>query len=97
MQSTVLNRQSLLDIAVQDCGSAEAAVSISMQSDVAITDDMPAGQSLEYTPDKVNRKIVSRLASYRVKPATAITEDDAELLTWGGIGYMGIQIDFKVY
>ena len=85
MRSTIHSRQSLLDIAVQECGSVEAAFALSERNGIALTDDLAAGQELEVTPEDMGKKrIVTALAA------------DAALVPWGGLGFMGVEIDFIV-
>lgn len=97
MRSTIHNRQSLLDMAVQECGSFEAAFALSERNDIALTDDLAVGRELKIAPEDIDRKrIVIALAAQNVKPATAISAEDAALVPWGGIGFMGIEIDFIV-
>ena len=97
MRSTIHNRQSLLDMALQECGSFEAAFALSERNGIALTDDLTAGQELEVAPEDVDKKrIVTALAVQDVKPATAISAEDAALVPWGGIGFMGIETDFIV-
>ncbi|WP_304721305.1 hypothetical protein [uncultured Alistipes sp.] len=95
MRSTIHNRQSLLDMALQECGSFEAAFALSERNGIALTDSLTAGQELEIAPEDVDKKrIVTALAVQDVKPATAISAEDAALVPWGGIEFMGIEIDF---
>ena len=97
MRSTIHKRQSLLDMAVQECGSFETAFALSERNGIALTDDLVAGQELEIAPEDVGKKrIVAALAAQGVKPATAVSAEDAALVPWGGIGFMGIEIDFIV-
>ena len=97
MRSTIHNRQSLLDMAVQECGSFEAAFALCERNGIALTDTLTAGSELKIAPENIDRKrIVSALAAQDVKPATAISAEDAALVPWGGIGFMGIEIDFIV-
>ncbi|WP_297553600.1 hypothetical protein [uncultured Alistipes sp.] len=97
MRSTIHSRQSLLDIAVQECGSVEAAFALSERNGIALTDDLAAGQELEVTPEDMGKKrIVTALAAMGVKPATAVSAEDAALVPWGGLGFMGVEIDFIV-
>lgn len=97
MRSTIHNRQSLLDMAVQECGSFEAAFALSERNNIALTDDLTAGQEMEVAPEDVDKKrIVAALAAQDVKPATAISAGDAARVPWGGIGFMGIETDFIV-
>lgn len=97
MRTTIHNGQSLPDIAVQECGSFEAAFALSERNGIALTDDLTAGQELEVAPEDVGKKrIAAALAVRDVKPATAISAEDAALVPWGGIGFMGIETDFIV-
>ncbi|MCD8081865.1 MAG: hypothetical protein LUF04_16160 [Bacteroides sp.] len=96
MQVTALNNQSLLDIAVQEFGTLEAVYDLAERNDLAITSDLEPGQALDYHPDGVDSKIVAYLAANGVRPATAITENDRKLVPYGGMGYMGIEIDFRM-
>lgn len=97
MRSIVHSRQSLPDITIQECGSFEAAFAIAERNGVAVTDDLTVGQSVEFAPEDIAKKqVVANLAARGVKPATAISEQDAALVPWGGIGFMGIEIDFIV-
>lgn len=84
-------------MAIQECGSFEAAFALSERNGIALTEDLSVGQELEVTPeDMVNKRIVAALAAQGVKPATAVSAEDAMLVPWGGIGFMGIEIDFIV-
>ncbi len=84
-------------MAVQECGSFEAAFALSERNDIALTDDLSAGQELEIATENIgNKRIVAALAVQDVRPATAISAEDAALVPWGGIGFMGIEIDFIV-
>ncbi|MCM1302102.1 MAG: hypothetical protein NC250_01210 [Alistipes senegalensis] len=97
MRSTIHNKQSLLDMAVQECGSFEAAFALSERNGIALTDDLSAGQELEIVPEDVgNKRIVAALAAQDVQPATAISAEDLACVPYGGIGFMGIEIDFIV-
>ena len=97
MRSTIHNRQSLLDMALQECGSFEAAFALSERNGIALTDSLTAGQELEIAPEDVGRKrIAAALSARGAKPATAISAGDAARVPWGGIGFMGIETDFIV-
>jgi hypothetical protein len=79
MSVIVLNNQSLLDIAIQEFGSAAAAYNIAIMNDLNITDNLKAGQILELpTVESVgsfSRPIANYYKSRGLKPATAITGD----------------------
>jgi len=40
--------------------------------------------------------VVQELAADRIKPATAPSAEETEMVPYGGIGFMGIEIDFVV-
>lgn len=98
MQYIVQNRQSLLDVAIQECGSLEAAFSLSRRNDIALSDDLAAGQAIEISGDDItNKNIVMRLSTQGAKPATAISEKDKKTVPYElGLGFMGIEIDFII-
>lgn len=94
MRVTIHSRQSLLDVAVRECGSFEAAFTLAVRNGLSMTDDLVAGQELEYISEEVtNKRIVALLAARGVKPATALAMPAAQPL---GIGYMTIGIDFII-
>ncbi len=96
MQCTVHNRQSFLDMAIQECGAFEAAFSLAVRNGLSLTDDLAAGQVLEYIPDDIIKKpVVATLAARGVKPATALTMSQPAA-TLRGIGFMAVGIDFTV-
>ena len=88
----VLEGQSLLDIAIQCCGSAEAAYDIALLNNISITDDLAAGRELTI-PASVNASVVTYYTQKGIRPATSLTDTDT---VFGGIDYMGIEIDFIV-
>lgn len=94
MKVTVRDRQTLPDIALQTSGSMEAIFDLAMANDVSITDNLIDGQELE-TVAVVNKKVTDMYAMDDVKPATALSCEDC-MASISGIGYMGIEIDFKV-
>lgn len=97
MRTTIHSRQSLPDIAVRECGALEAAFDLALRNDLGLTDRLEPGRGLEYLPQDIRRRqVVAALAARGIAPATALTPQDEERLMWGGIGYMGIESDFKV-
>ena len=46
MRSTIHNRQSLLDMAVQECGSFEAAFALCERNGIALTDTLTDRKSV---------------------------------------------------
>ncbi len=92
MKVTVLDRQSIFDMAVQSSGSAEAAFEVAILNNLSITDDLEAGQELILL-QIVNKEIATYYANRQLKPATGITESEIQP---GGIDFMGIEIDFII-
>lgn len=88
----VLEGQSLLDIATQCCGSAEAAYDISVINGISITDDLTAGQELR-TPVAVTSSIARYYTQKGIIPATAITATTDENQ---GIDFWAIEDDFVI-
>jgi hypothetical protein len=67
-----LSGQSILDIAIQTAGSAEAAVLLALANRLSITDELTAGQELT-TVTAIDRDIFNYYTNNQLKPATAIT------------------------
>lgn len=89
------DRQSLLDIALQACGSIEAAFDLAAANDVSISEPLAAGVGLE-TVAPIDRIVLERFVAKGIRPATELSEENTEMAPYGGIGYMGIEIDFMV-
>ena len=72
MKIAVRDRQCLVDIALQACGSVEAVFAIAERNGLAITDDLVVGQTLTYeTADIEDKQVVAAYASNGVFPAGA--------------------------
>lgn len=97
MQVTVHNKQSILDVSIQECGIFESVFAIAKRNGIAITDDLSVGQSLEFASEDIIKKdVVGVFSTQGIKPATAISDRDLALVPWCGINFMSIEIDFKV-
>lgn len=94
---TVTSRQSVLDIALQHCGSLEAAFDIAQSNGISLTDDLTTGQSMS-VPDATDAEMAQHYGVNNICPATAITQDEinAILATGEGIEFWGIEYDFIV-
>ncbi len=92
---TVLDRQNIFDIAIQVAGNTEAAFELALLNDLSITDNMEVGLELT-TVEKTNRPVADYYDAKQLKPATAATDEQFNEITGEGIGFMGIEIDFKV-
>lgn len=93
---TVLDGQSIFDIAVQKCGSAESAFDISLLNGISLTDVIAGGTVLQL-PSVKNADNVSVFETGNINPATALTANDiANTIEGEGIGYWSIENDFIV-
>lgn len=94
---TVTSQQSTLDLALQYCGSLEAAFDLALLNNVSITDDLSGGQQLD-VPAALSKDVTKYYAVNDIRPATAITiEAINEIIGSGeGIGFWAIGYDFVV-
>ncbi len=88
-KATVQVHQSLMDIAIQYCGSAEAVFALAVLNGLSITDDLVAGQVL-LLPIEYNVAIAQIFAQENYYPAVNI------LPSQDGIDYDTIEIDLEV-
>lgn len=96
MKTSAKNGQSLFDIAIQECGSAESAFELALMNGLAVSDELANGQVLEL-PAVAEKQIVRQYAVDNVFPATAITpEQYNETIEGEGIGFWGIGFDFII-
>jgi len=91
----ILAGQSLLDAAVQHCGTAEAAFDLAFENDKSITDERFVGEELLET-GIINRDNFDYYARRNLQPATGLTDLQFSGVLDGGIDFMGIEIDFIV-
>lgn len=98
MKITVKERQTLLDIALMTAGTVAAAIEIAEANGLSLTDELSDGQELEVPEPTSAREaqIVRRYRAQGVEPATEASADDLGLCAYGGINFMGIEIDFEV-
>lgn len=94
---TVMSGQSLLDMAVQVYGNADAAFDIALEAGMAITDE-PAPGTVLPVPESARSDawIAARYGRGGWRPATYITAENLTDVPYGGIDFMGIEIDFIV-
>ena len=93
MNITAADRQTLLDIALQQYGNAEAAMDLAIANDKSISQDISAGESITLPETLQNRRMVKYYDINSIMPATAISPST---IVNGGINYLGIEIDFIV-
>lgn len=93
MEITVLNNQSLLDIAIQHTGSVENCFAIAAANGLAVSDLLSAGSILIIPGTlKNDTDILNYYTSKKIMPATALTRADNDLVSQQkrGIGFMQI-------
>lgn len=96
MKTTVRNGQSLLDIALQECGDASAAFELALRNGLALSDELTNGDELEL-PTVEDKRTVAQYRADSVFPATAITgEQYNETIEGEGVEFWGIEFDFIV-
>ena len=78
-----LDRQSLIDVALQTSGSVEGALGMSIKNDIPVSGELAPDVELETAP-VVDKLVLGRSA------------EDLACVPYGGIGFMGIEIDFIV-
>lgn len=73
MKVTVLNNQSLLDIAIQLTGDPTNAIWLAQHNDFIPSNDIPAGAELEIPEGMVNNEDIKRYYEVnKIKPATGL-------------------------
>lgn len=92
---TPSDRQSLLDIALQTSGGVGAAFDLAAANDVSISEQLEAGVQLETVP-VADKMVLERYTARQIRPATELSDEETEAAPYGGIGYMGIEVDFMV-
>ena len=90
-----LDRQSLIDVALQTRGSVEGALGMSIKNDIPVSGELAPDVELETAP-VVDKLVLGRYEARGVRPATDISAEDLACVPYGGIGFMGIEIDFIV-
>jgi hypothetical protein len=68
----VKEHQSLFDIAIQECGSVEAAYELAVMNGLSVTDDLVTGETLNQA-SVLNADVAAYYKNKGLQPATAIT------------------------
>ena len=98
MKATAKERQTLLDIALQTGGHIETVLTLAEANGMSITDRLEDGLVLT-VPEPMeggDTRTVELYKAYKVEPATEVSPEDEVACPYGGIGFMGIEIDFIV-
>ncbi|WP_336690577.1 MULTISPECIES: hypothetical protein [unclassified Chryseobacterium] len=98
MKTIVLTHQTILDIAIQYTGTVENCFAIAVANGLSVSDVLSAGLPLEIPEDVFkNTDILNYYNAKNIQPATGwAAEQDGEIPTLKGIGYMQIANGFKV-
>lgn len=84
MEVTVKDGQTLADVAVQECGTWEAAVDIALRNGVSLTDCPAAGTKLLVPDDATENRVMASYCKARdVAPATERDESGVKLRIFG--------------
>lgn len=97
MKQIGYERGSVLDLALITGGSLDCIISVGLRNDVCISDDMVNGR--EYETDYLegrNNEYKLVIDTEHIRPATALNPREISACPYGGIGFMGIEIDFEV-
>ena len=93
--TTVLSRQSLADLCIQQLGGIAAWFELAWANDIGITDELIANTKIQAADvDVVASDITDFYSDRQIKPATALTATN--LTTLEGIDYWTIGSDFKI-
>lgn len=98
MKTTAKERQTVLDLALQTGGRLETAMAIAAANGISLTERLEDGQVLA-VPEPLPECDTRTAALYRahgVEPATEAGEDDMSACPCGGIGFMGVEVDFEI-
>lgn len=93
----VQHNQSLIDIAVQEYGSALAVFDLGFANGISITDNLTPGQKITLPKNNlINDDVANYFAGRGQKIATSISAELLLILNQTGIGFMEIENNFEV-
>lgn len=92
---TVLNNQSLADLAIQECGTLEAVLELAIANGISVSDTLRPGQVLSIPEVDGNDDAARYYKANALKPASAVAEG-FDIPRKEGIGYWAIETEFKV-
>lgn len=97
MKTTAKDRQTLLDIALQCGGHVETVLALAAANGLSVTDRLEDGQVLN-VPEPIadgDARTVRLYRAHVIEPATEASTEEITACPYGGIGFMGIEIDFE--
>lgn len=92
MQSISKQGQWLGDVAVREVGSIEGIIDMSIANNMSLTDILEIGTSLKNGVSN-NKRVINYYRRNNIYPATSFDYKAEQL---GGIGSMGVEINFVV-
>lgn len=98
MKTTAKDRQTLLDIALQSGGHVETVLALAEANGLSVTDRLEEGRELR-VPEPIaagDTRTVRLYRAHGIEPATEASAEDMMACPYGGIGFMGVEIDFEV-
>ncbi len=97
MQATVLNNQTLLDVAIHHFGTVQAVTELAILNNISVTAPLVSGTVLELpTVDYGESEVVSYFTLNNKQPATGFSDDLISEEENSGIDYWAIGDDFIV-
>lgn len=91
----VKDRQTLLDVALETSGSVEAAMELAIRNGRSLTSELSDGDRLT-SVEVVDAKVVERYSAECISPATEVAVEGKLTMSYKGIGYMTVGVDFMV-
>lgn len=98
MKTRAKERQTLADIGLLSGGTLTEGLETAIRNGLSASAELADGQELE-TVEAAGGPECRTVRRYEVEgvdPATEVSDDDRAACPYGGIGYMGIEIDFIV-
>lgn len=94
---TGYDRESFLDMAILAGGGMECLFEVAESNGLCVTDNVSIGHNYDVSGVMtVVRECVRILEADGVRPATEASGEDMAACPYGGVGLMGIEIDFEV-
>jgi hypothetical protein len=88
----ILERQSLMDLAIEHGGDLDAVFEIMEMNDLSITAELEAGQSI-YVPDAINKAIVYYYFNNNIHPASDYIENELQSIIDNNDGSVEIVVN----
>lgn len=94
---TIIDKQNLLDIALQASGTIESVFEIALQNNISITDEISPGTTL-HIPDNLvkNKDVLNYYTQQSILPATGSNAENLGVEILEGIDYWAIGDTFRV-